>query len=129
MTTFGNLLFQVRDFRQVMHNDESTAGLSILPPHHLFQLTVGLLGILFGGGRVCYCQSLFPQDVIAAIRKERITCRVTVPLFLKLLKQGIEGEVQCRPIVSRCAFHLLFSIAHLLPWSARRVLTRAAGER
>jgi RND superfamily putative drug exporter len=125
MTTFGNLLFQVRDFRQVMHNDESTVGLSILPPHHLFELTVGLLGVLFGGGSVCYCQSLFPQDVTAAIREERITCIATVPLFLKLLKQGIEGEVRSRPVVLRCAFHLLFSIAHLLPWSVRRVLFRS----
>ena len=62
VTTYGNLLFQVRALREVMHYDSHFAAVSILPLSHLFELTGGFLGLLYGGGRICYCDSLLPDD-------------------------------------------------------------------
>lgn len=93
ITTFGNLLFQIRSFRQVMLNDAHCTGVSILPLSHLFELTAGFLGLLYGGGRICFCNSMLPDDIVATMRKQEVTCMVTVPLFLKLLASAIQREV------------------------------------
>ena len=84
-TTYGNLLFEIRAFRKVMLNDSHVSSVSILPLSHLFELTAGFLGILYGGGSICFCASLMPQDIAAAMRQQKITCMTSVPLFLKLL--------------------------------------------
>lgn len=122
VTTHGNLGFQVRAIRSVMQNDESCSSVSILPLSHLFEVTAGFLGILYGGGRICYCNSLLPAEVIDAMRGRQVTCMVVVPLFLELIKAAIRNEVARHSGIRRRLFALLTSASELLPMSARRRL-------
>ena len=122
VTTCGNLLFQVRAIRAVMRNDERVTSVSILPLSHLFELTAGFLAVLYGGGHICYCNSLLPVEVISAMRAHRVTCMAVVPLFLKLIRTAICNEVAHRPAWHRRQFAVMTRLTHLLPLSARRRL-------
>lgn len=129
VTTYGNLLFQVRALRQVMHNDSHNAAVSILPLSHLFELTGGFLGLLYGGGRICYCNSLLPDEIVAAMQEQQVTCMVTVPLFLKLFADAIQRQVARQPGTRRVLFRTLTRLAPLLPMRLRRILFRRLHQR
>jgi long-chain acyl-CoA synthetase len=120
VTTCGNLLFQVRAIRAVMQNDERVTSVSILPLSHLFELTAGFLGILHGGGHIRYCNSLLPVEVIDAMRIQRVTCMVVVPLFLELIKSAIRNEAARHSALKRSLFAVMTRLPFLLPLPARR---------
>ena len=124
VTTYGNLLYQIHSFRKVMLNDSHCAAVSILPLSHLFELTAGFLGLLFGGGRVCYCNSLLPHEIVTAMREQKVTCMVTVPLFLKLFAAAIRKEIDKQPALRRALFNVLSRISPVFPMSLRRRLFR-----
>lgn len=124
VTTFGNLLFQIRTFRKVMLNDSHCVAVSILPLSHLFELTAGFLGILYGGGRICYCASLLPDEIVAAMRAQQVTCMVTVPLFLKLFAATVQKRILEQPSWRRALFDLMRRLAPGLPLALRRRLFR-----
>lgn len=128
-TTFSNLLFEIQAFRGVMLNDSRFSTVSILPLSHLFELTAGFLGVLYGGGSICYCNSLLPQDIVGAMRWQKPTCMTTVPLFLKLLADAIRREVGKQSRTQRVLFCMARSIARLSPLAIRRFLFRALRQR
>lgn len=94
MTSFGNLMFQTSRFQEMVGLSEKDRFLSILPLNHLLELTGGFLGLLNLGATVSFCHSLFPQEIIKALKEQKITGMVAVPLFYKSLKSGIEREVR-----------------------------------
>ncbi|HZD53519.1 MAG TPA: AMP-binding protein, partial [Woeseiaceae bacterium] len=122
VTTSGNLLFQIRAIRAVMQNDERVTSVSILPLSHLFELTAGFLAVLYGGGHICYCNSLLPVEVISAMRAHRVTCMAVVPLFLKLIRTAICNEVAHRSAWRWRLFAVMTRLTRLLPLSVRRRL-------
>ena len=124
VTTYGNLLFQIRTFRTVMQNDAHCKSVSILPLSHLFELTAGFLGLLYGGGQVCYVNSLLPDEITGAMRDQQVTCMVTVPLFLKLIVSAIRKEVARQSLLKRSLFRVFSRIAPLFPVRLRRRLFR-----
>ena len=120
--TLGNLAFEIRSLLQVNPILPDDVLVSILPLHHLLELVCGLLVPLHVGARVCYSPSLFPQDVVALMRGQRATMVLAVPLFLKLMKAGIEREVHARGWGARLGFAAAHAAARLLPVAARRRL-------
>jgi long-chain acyl-CoA synthetase len=116
----ANLAFQVQAGHAVFGNDDRTAAVSILPLNHIFELTVGLLAVLHGGGRVRYCASLLPDEIAAAMQAQRVTAMAVVPLFLALLKSGIERQVRNGPRARRAAFAVARVLSRVLPWRALR---------
>ena len=122
MTTHGNLLFQVDRIRQVFGNDERCSTVSILPLSHLFEISAGLLAVLSGGGKVCYCNSLLPTEILDAMARQRVTCMVAVPLFLTLLERAIRGEISRRPGAHRFLFRCSIAVSGCLPLAVRRRL-------
>lgn len=125
ITTYGNLLYQIRAVRQVMSNDSQCTTVSILPLSHLFELTAGFLGVLYGGGRVCYCNSLLPQEIVAAMREQNVTCMVAVPLFLKLFATAIRKKIAGQPLWRRTTFKFLSQVSRSLSIGLRRRLFRS----
>jgi long-chain acyl-CoA synthetase len=122
VTTCGNLLYQIRASHKVMLIDSHCAAVSILPLSHLFELTAGFLGVLYGGGRVCYCNSLLPHEIVAAMREQKVTGMVTVPLFLKLFARAIRKEIEKQPLWRRSVFNVFRRVFPLLPLNQRRRL-------
>ena len=129
VTTYGNLLHEIRSFRSVLKNDSRCTTVSILPLSHLFELTAGFLGVLYGGGRICFCESLMPTDIVAAMQEQKITCMVTVPLFLKLMASSIQKEIAILPLWQRRAFTLTRIISPHIPMLWRRRMFARIRER
>lgn len=121
MISFRNLGYQVMNFECVMKLTSNDVLLSMLPLNHLLELTCGLLGVLYAGGTICYCHSLFPQEIAEVMRTKKVTAMITVPLFLKMLKGSIEREVERAGATRRALFWAAFRIA---PWSGPRFIKR-----
>jgi long-chain acyl-CoA synthetase len=111
MITLQNLLYQCNCFEQVMKVDSGDLFLSILPLNHLFELSIGLLGVLFSGGRVCFANTLYPQELAQIMREKKVTRMVTVPLFLAMLKASIEKQVRNSGPRRERAFRIALQIA------------------
>ena len=85
MTSFGNILAQLKDLDEVMRpifTRDDTRILSILPMNHLFELTVGFTTFLNMGFSVYYTQSLKPKDILNIIKDRNINFMISVPAFL-----------------------------------------------
>ena len=96
--------------------------LSVLPMSHLFEQAIGLMYALDVGAHVLYVRSRNPRVVFEAFREHRVTSMLIVPQVLELLWSAIEREVAKS---GRAAtFARLRSIAHRLPYFARRLLFR-----
>lgn len=125
MVSFASLIFQVQRMETILRLRAGDAILSILPLNHLLELTCGFLGALHAGAHVCYCQSLYPDEIIAAMRERRVRTMVTVPLFLKMLARGLEREVRRASPARRAAFRAAWALSFLVPSSrGRRLLFR-----
>ena len=122
VTSLGNLISQVRGLQAIMHNGTETSCVSILPLNHLFELTATFLTVLYGGGRICYVNSLMPQDITRAMQQQKPTCMVVVPLFLKLIRKRIQAEVAKQVAWKRVLFSALLKVSLLMPKRLRRRL-------
>ena len=125
MTTWGSLLFQVQATQGLFHGKPRDVCLSILPLNHLLELTGGLLSALHAGAQVCYANTLYPQEFVYAMQERRPTRMVVVPLFLKLLRETIQKDVQRSGILRRALFKAMLIMARGLPSRGlRRLLFR-----
>jgi long-chain acyl-CoA synthetase len=123
MITFRNLLYECNCFEQISRANSNDLFLSILPLNHLFELSVGLLGVLFSGAKVCYANTLYPNELVEIMRKKKVTRMVTVPLFLKMLKGSIEKQVHNAGPARERLFRVALQIAKRIPFrSVRRLL-------
>jgi long-chain acyl-CoA synthetase len=124
MVSFDNLIFQVERLEAILRLQAGDAILSILPLNHLLELTCGLLGALHAGAHVCYCQTLYPDEIVAAMREQRVRAMVTVPLFLKMLARGLEREARRAGPARRLAFNVAWALSPFVPPGVRRLLFR-----
>lgn len=124
LTTLGNIAIQVRGFHQLMGTGPGDVFLSILPLSHLFELVIGLFGVLYSGGRVCYLDSLLPADLTTAMKDQRVTRMLVVPLFLQLLRRSIDIEAAAGPRWQQLLFRCSITVAPRLAHPRRRLLFR-----
>jgi long-chain acyl-CoA synthetase len=68
--------------------------LNLLPLSHVFGQFLGIFLPPLMGGTVVFEQTLNPTEVIATIRRERVSVLVAVPRMIESLKQKIERDVQ-----------------------------------
>ncbi|MDA1276877.1 MAG: AMP-binding protein [Verrucomicrobia bacterium] len=98
--THANLLADLAgllDARQARRGD---AFLSMLPPAHLFELMVGLLGPLSCGAKIVYPGSPLPNRLIDSLRDDGITYACCVPALLTCLYEEILDELVDRGTVA-----------------------------
>ena len=130
MITFRNLLYECNCFEQIVKVNSSDLFLSILPLNHLFELTIGLLGVLYSGARICYANTLYPNELVDIMREKGVTRMITVPLFLKMLKGSIERQVQNGGPRRERMFRAAMEIAKRVPSKrVRRMLFRELHEK
>lgn len=120
--TFKNAMAQVDSIGKCFNFGVNDRFLSILPMNHLFELTVGFLSFLSKGTSIYYSQSLKPKDLFNIIQEKQITFMIVVPAFLKLLKAGIESEVNQMPAIKKLLFKLNYRLAKFIPFYAIRKL-------
>ncbi|MDD4179592.1 MAG: AMP-binding protein [Candidatus Margulisbacteria bacterium] len=83
--------------------------LSVLPMHHMFETTGGIIAPFLCGCRVTYIESLKSYNLIAAMQETGVTLMLGVPLLYQLLFDGIMREVEEKG--KQKLFGLLFSIS------------------
>lgn len=125
MISFGNLIFETLSLERVIELGPGDTLLSILPLHHLLELTGGFLGVLNRGGTICYSRSLFPQDIARLLRERRIKTMIGVPLFFRSLMNSLESEIRRAGLPGRLGFRAAWILSRLFQWRrARRFLFR-----
>lgn len=117
--SFRNMIAQLTDTELVVPKffDPSSgiSVLSILPMNHLFELTIGFSAFLYWGLSVYYTHSLKPKDILSIMREKQINFMMVVPAFLKLLKAGIESEINASPKHVQILFKIMYNIAKRTP--------------
>jgi long-chain acyl-CoA synthetase len=91
--THANLLANLDSLLQAGQAAPGDAFLSMLPPAHLFEMMVGMLGPLACGASIVYAPSLLPHRLLAELRDERITHALSVPALLEVLYQEVVSEL------------------------------------
>ena len=121
--SFANVNAQLEDLTYainlILPKNQKTTMLSILPMNHLFELTVGFSTFLFKGMTIYYTQSLKPKDILMIMREKKVNFMVVVPAFLKLLKAGIENEINANP-KRKLIFSLIYNTAKFIPFKSIR---------
>lgn len=114
---FSNVEDLSRSYDQFTPDDKF---LSLLPLSHIFEQTVGLLLPLKNQLSVTYLAVLKPSSILQAFKDDRITYAPVVPRLLRLLKSGIEREVERQK--KEKLFNSLMKLSQRLPISRRRFL-------
>lgn len=117
--SFLNMFTQLEDLQLALEKIlpyQNVTILSILPMNHLFELTVGFSTFLNFGFSVYYTQSLKPKDILSIMREKQVEFMIVVPAFLKLLKTGIENEINNSPKHVQIVFKMLFTLAKFVPF-------------
>lgn len=91
--THANLLADLAGLLDVREARPGDAFLSMLPPAHLFELMVGLLGPLCCGAKVVYPGTPLPNRLVDSLREDRITYACCVPALLTCLYDEILDEL------------------------------------
>lgn len=92
--------------------------LNLLPLSHVFGQFLGIFLPQLMGGTVVFEHTLKPAEVVATVRRERISVIVSVPRVLQSLKEKIERDIQAEGW--RGKFDRLFQYAE-----GKRFLRRA----
>jgi len=109
-----NLLFQVQAFSEILHSTTEDCLLSMLPLNHMLEITGGLIAPLYGGACVTYCDSLKTATMLALMKKTHTTVIISVPLVLKMIRDGIMKKVEKHPPARRRAFRVSMALSKAL---------------
>lgn len=109
--------------------------LSVLPLHHAFETTGGMIGPLLEGCTITYVRSLKSRDITEDMQSSDSTVMLGVPLLFEKIKEGVMRGLREKTIPIRIFIGLMFfltRLTRLLGWrdSGRFFLAplrRAAG--
>lgn len=127
MLTHFNIASNVISTRPVFEVTPHHRVLSLLPLSHMFEITGGLLALLFGGAQIAYPVSRQPSVIFKTMQEHHVTSLVVVPQVLALFMDGIEREVAKRGREKLWA--RLNKLAERLPMQGRRLLFRSVHRR
>lgn len=123
MLTHGNVESNIEGVLERLSIDKHFRFLSIIPLSHILEQIAGFFILVSVGAQTIHLQSRRPSEIRTILKKEKITCLVTVPAFLDLLKKGIEN--QAREKGSYKKLKRVLKLASSLPYQARRLLFHA----
>lgn len=81
---------------------------SVLPLHHAFEFTAGLLSPLSQGASITYLETLSASALVATLRRTRATALLGVPRLFELLLAGIRSGVDEAPAPLRALLRRLW---------------------
>jgi long-chain acyl-CoA synthetase len=89
MLTHRNFTFMVSELSKVFEFGVSDGMLSLLPLHHTFEFSPGLLVPLAHGAQITYVTELTGDAIAAALKKGHVTAIVGVPALWELMKRRV----------------------------------------
>jgi long-chain acyl-CoA synthetase len=104
MLTHANFASLIAALAPVFPLRESDAVLSVLPLHHTFEFTCGLLLPFSRGARVVYVGDVSADRVARGLEASRASAMVGVPALWQMLERRILQRVDARGPLARAAF-------------------------
>ncbi len=89
MLTHRNLTFMVSELLRVFEFGVSDGMLSVLPLHHTFEFSTGLLVPLSRGAQITYLAELTGESISGVLKKGHVTAIVGVPALWELLRRRV----------------------------------------
>jgi long-chain acyl-CoA synthetase len=114
MLTHANFTALVSSLAPVFPLGSGDRVLSVLPLHHTFEFTCGLLLPISRGARIVYLDELTADRLGEGLRAGRITAMVGVPALWQMLERRILAEVKDRGRAAETAFQLTASLNRTL---------------
>ena len=89
MLTHRNFTFMVAELSRIFELGTSDCMLSVLPLHHTFEFTAGMLVPLSHGARITYLPDLTGDTINHALKNGKITAIVGVPALWETLRRRV----------------------------------------
>jgi long-chain acyl-CoA synthetase len=87
MLSHENITFVIKGVSQMCHLQENDRSLSILPIHHTFESTIGIMVILFQGSSIAFYEGL--KYVVKNLQESQASILVAVPLIIESIYEKI----------------------------------------
>ena len=104
MLTHANFCSLLASLSRVFQLGADDRVLSVLPLHHTFEFTCGLLLPLSRGTRVVYLDEITGEQLAATLNDARITAMVGVPALWQLLERRMQARVRDQGPLFAAAF-------------------------
>lgn len=117
MLSHRNLGANVDQVYRSLYFDENDVFLSLLPLHHTFEATAGMLIPVSGGCTITYARSFKSKEIIEDIRDAGVTMMCGVPLLYEKMLAGLRRAVGDAPPLQRILFKIFMAltrVAHVL---------------
>jgi len=112
MLTHRNLGANVSQVWGCLPYTEADVFLSLLPLHHTFEATAGMLVPISGGASITYARSFKSKEIIEDIRDAGVTMMCGVPLLYEKMLAGIKRAVADAPASTRFMVALFRALTH-----------------
>jgi long-chain acyl-CoA synthetase len=114
MLSHGNFTSLLASLGSVFPLTQNDRVLSVLPLHHTFEFTCGMLLPLSRGARIIYLAELNAEHLSEGLQKGRITAMVGVPALWQLLERRILAQVKEQGPAAAMAFNWAIELNRLL---------------
>ncbi len=92
MLSHRNICFNLSEMCQMVHLDENDQYLSVLPLHHVYECTCGLLVPLYRGAGVAFCEGL--RHLMRDLREIQPTVMLCVPMLIETIYRKIWSTIR-----------------------------------
>ena len=92
MLNHRNIMSNIMDVCRMAHILESDKTLSILPIHHTYECTLGMLLVLYRGASTAFCEGL--KYILQNMKEARNTIFIAVPLMLEMIYSRIWKQAE-----------------------------------
>lgn len=93
MLNHGNIMSNVSDIYRIIEYSPEDRAFSILPIHHCYECTGGLISTFSSGMSVFYARGLKPRELLEDLKVAKPTIWLNTPLLLEKLYLRIEKEL------------------------------------
>ncbi|MCC6559090.1 MAG: AMP-binding protein [Polyangiaceae bacterium] len=114
MLTHSNFTSLVASLAPIFPLSPRDRVLSVLPLHHTFEFTCGLLLPLSQGARVIYLDELSAERLGEGLRRGRVTAMVGVPALWQMLERRITARVKEQGKAAETAFNWALELNRML---------------
>ncbi|MGQ9534860.1 MAG: AMP-dependent synthetase/ligase [bacterium] len=128
MLSHKNILSNIESISRCVPVFPDDTMVSIVPLHHTFEATCGLLYPLYCGATVYYPNSLKPNELLATFKEARVTCLIAVPLLFEKLLAGVQRKVAGAALATRIYFITISGIGSIFPFLRRPLFARIRKE-
>jgi long-chain acyl-CoA synthetase len=105
MLLHKNIMSDVDSLYQCLEYGAGDTFFSVLPIHHVYEQTCGLVVPIAGGATIAYASSLKSKVMIEEMKYVKPTAMLVVPLLLEKIVEGIFKNIEKSGILTKAVFN------------------------